>query len=379
MFPSTMRSKSMSPSWTSRVWRRAACRGSRHRPARGGRARGARGWRAGTARAGPAAASVCQSRSGRHSEMPNVATAGNCRAELLLEGLGDTETGGHDPGRCGPVAVRRLSAHWTTPPAQPRQVRWRRGLPVGSAGLPSARVGRSAASWSDDLPAVAGHHFGGSQACHPAGGHRRVSVEMDVNSAEVGPMPRVHDGGQRRLCRQIVLDPAADGDLQDQGLQVLACLARVAGLAGVDEDLGCAVDLVGRPPAHTSLRMNRRRAASWPVQDCQSRPSYRCTPTSAAGATRIAKSGMIRATWPFWATIGFCGVDAALLHAASGMRVDVSGHDSLLGIADVPELAVGQAVDLDAAGQAVRVEVIQVDDAGHGAPVAGSVSKQERA
>ena len=29
-----------------------------------------------------------------------------------------------------------------------------------------------------------------------ADGHRRVSVEMDVHSAEVGPMPRVHDGGE---------------------------------------------------------------------------------------------------------------------------------------------------------------------------------------
>jgi hypothetical protein len=73
------------------------------------------------------------------------------------------------------------------------------------------------------------------------------------------------------------------------------------------------------------------------------------------------------------------GVDAALAYARPRMGVHVTGDDPLLGVADVPELAVGQAVELDAAGQAVRVEVVEVDDPGDGAPISGPVGEQERA
>ena len=98
--------------------------------------------------------------------------------------------------------------------------------------------------------------------------------------SEVSAMPGVHDRGESRLCRRVMFDLRADGDLQDQGLQEPARLVRAAGFTCVDQDLRCAVDLVWCTPAHRSLRMNSCRAASRPVQVCQPPPSYRCTPAS---------------------------------------------------------------------------------------------------
>ena len=39
------------------------------------------------------------------------------------------------------------------------------------------------------------------------------------------------------------------------------------------------------------------------------------------------------------------GVDAALADSAARMRMHIADHDALLGVADVPELAVGEAIE----------------------------------
>ena len=227
---------------------------------------------------------------------PGVAAARDHRTELLLEGLGHAQAGRHDPGRRCPVTVQQAVAHCTTPPAQPRQVRCRTGRPTGAAGCPSARVGLSEVSSPTICPPYPVTTWLAVEfAVHPVV-RAGVGVKMDVHAAEEGPAPGVHDGGQRRLRCRVVPDAGTDGDLQDQGFQEPARLARVGGPAGVDEDLRGAVDLVGRSPAHTSLRMNSRRAASFPVQVCHPHPSYRCTPIWRGGAGRVAKCGTIRAT-----------------------------------------------------------------------------------
>src|SRR5439155_11334576 len=46
-------------------------------------------------------------------------------------------------------------------------------------------------------------------------------------------------------------------------------------------------------------------------------------------------------------------IDAALAHTVAGVAVDVAYDHQPLGIADVPELAVREAVEGDAAGEAV--------------------------
>ncbi len=80
-----------------------------------------------------------------------------------------------------------------------------------------------------------------------------------------------------------------------------------------------------------------------------------------------------------WATIGLAESMLLWWTLATRVGVHVADYDLLLGVADVPELAVGEAVELDATGEAVRIEVVEVDDPGHGAPVARSISQQERA
>ena len=86
-------------------------------------------------------------------------------------------------------------------------------------GLSQCQRGLVGGEFADDLPAVPGHCLAGRRVRRPPGGQGRVAVELDVHAAEEGPVPGVHDGGQRRLRRRVVPDAGADGDLQDQGFR----------------------------------------------------------------------------------------------------------------------------------------------------------------
>ena len=138
--------------------RRAACRGSRRRPGRGGRGRAARALAGRYCKGGPAASRCAPVEVGAPQGDADVAAAGNGRAELLLEGLGDAESGGEDSGGCDRRhrrRARRRDCDDSAGPAAPGEVQ--DGLARRApAGVPITSVGRSAAELVDDGAAVAG-------------------------------------------------------------------------------------------------------------------------------------------------------------------------------------------------------------------------------